>query len=119
MQMPYAITSTATATATAAPTGSAPLTAVVVGANKIAPQPRGSTITFTAIATGGIGPLQYKWLVFDGNSWVPVGTWTTTATFNWTPATASTMYRVGVWVRNAGSTADAPQVSHSIAFLIQ
>ncbi len=113
-QMAYAITSSTTTTTT-----SATVTSVIVGANTIAPQPAGAPIIFTAIPAGGIGPLQYKWLVYDGYSWVPFGTWTASSTFNWTPATRSTMYRVGVWVRSAGSSVDQPEASHSIPFPIQ
>jgi hypothetical protein len=34
-------------------------------------------------------------------------TWSTSNTYAWTPTTANPNYRVGVWIRNAGSTADA------------
>ena len=91
-------------------------TAVTLGANKIAPQPAGSTITFTAIPTGGAAPQQFKWLVHDGLNWNAVTGWSTSTTFNWTPPSQNAAYRVGVWVRSAGWTADAPELSNSLDF---
>ena len=76
-------------------------------ANRAAPQPAGTTVTFTATATGGTGPYQYKWWVFDGTDYRPVGGWTSSATFAWTPATGNAAYRIGVWVRSAGSSVDS------------
>jgi N-acetylmuramoyl-L-alanine amidase len=70
------------------------------------PRPAGTAITFTANASGGSAPLQYKWWVYDGN-WNVVSNWSTSNTFTWTPSTASGAYRIAVWVRNAGSTADS------------
>jgi hypothetical protein len=71
-----------------------------------APRAAGTTITFTANASGGIGPYQYKWFLFDG-AWNVVRDWSTSNTFAWTPATGSSAYRIAVWVRSAGNTADA------------
>jgi len=99
------------------PTG-AVLSAVTLSANKAAPQPQYTTITFTAIANGGIAPLQYKWLVHDGLTWKMIGDWTTANTFNWTPAAWNSGYRFGVWVRNAGNAVDAGQVTSSMDFPI-
>ncbi len=73
-------------------------------------------VTFTATPTGGSAPHQYQWLVNDGNGWVPVGAWTTSRQFVWTPATAKE-YFVGVRVRSAGSTA-AEEASASMPFAI-
>jgi hypothetical protein len=57
-------------------------------------------------ASGGLTPYQYKWWVFDGIDWTVVQPWSTSNTFVWTPTTANAGYRVSVWVRNAGTTAD-------------
>jgi hypothetical protein len=76
-------------------------------ANPASPKPVGTPVTFTAVATGGTAPYQYKWWLFDGSSWTVVQNWTTSNTFAWTPTAPGTGYRVGVWIRNAGSTADA------------
>jgi hypothetical protein len=61
---------------------------------------------------------QYKWMVHDGTSWSTVTTWSTTNTFNWTPPTANSAYRIGVWARNGGNTVDAPQATYSMDFAI-
>ena len=63
---------------------------------------------------------QFKWWIFDG-SWQIVREWSTDNTFTWTPSTPSSAYRVAVWVRNAGSSANAydnPDSNGSIGFVI-
>lgn len=115
----FAISGTATATpppATATPTARA--TAVALLANLVAPQPPGTTVTWSAIPTGGVAPHQYKWWTYDGASWVATGTWTASSTFAWTPATANANYRVAVWVRSAGNTVDDQEVSTAVSFAI-
>src|SRR5207249_3003264 len=42
-----------------------PATITSVTADKSAPQSPGTTVTFTATATGGKPPYQFKWWVFD------------------------------------------------------
>jgi hypothetical protein len=91
-----------------------PLVLNSIAPSVAAPQPAATTITFTADASGGTGPYQYKWWVFDG-SWNVVRNWSTSNTFVWTPTSASSGYRVAVWVRNAGSTADAYDNANSNA----
>jgi N-acetylmuramoyl-L-alanine amidase len=95
------------------------LSSVTIGANKIAPQSTGSTITFTALPVGGVAPQQYKWLVHDGARWLAVTGWSTSSTFNWTPTIANPNYRIGVWVRSAGNTLDAGEVTASIDYPIR
>lgn len=83
-----------------------PLTATGLTSN--APtQPRtGNTITFTATATGGLTPYQYKWWVSDGVTSTIGQNWSASNTFAWTPTQAKPSYRITVWVRNASSTVD-------------
>jgi len=116
----FPITAATTAAPTPPPTTTttAPLSAVTLGANKIAPQSTGSVITFTAIPNGGAAPQQFKWLLHDGQSWKVVGDWTTSSTFNWTPTAANSQYRFGVWVRSAGNTVDAGQATASVDYPI-
>ena len=102
--------STATLSVTWAP---AALQLTALTANKTAPQLSGTTITFTATASGGTAPYQYKWLLFDGSTWATTQDWSTTATFAWTPTSANSAYRVGVWVRSADRTADSSDNDNS------
>ena len=90
---------------------------VTLGANKIAPQPAGSPVTFTALANGGTAPYQYKWWTYD-NGWKAAGNWTTSNTFTWTPAAANANGRVTVWVRSAGATADEAHAQMAMDFVI-
>jgi len=78
----------------------------------------GTSIIFTANATGGIPPYQYKWWVFDGIRWTSVRDWATSNTFTWTPALPNSGYFVGVWVRNASTTTDTSDAGRSLAFSI-
>jgi subtilisin family serine protease len=94
------------------------VTGVTLAANRVAPQARNTTITWTATATGGTAPYQYQWLTFDGTTWVFSGTWTTSNTLSWTPTTASNSAAVGVWVRSAGNTANAAEKVTSRTFAI-
>jgi hypothetical protein len=75
---------------------------VTLVADKTAPQATNVPVTFTATPAGGSAPHQYQWLVNDGTGWAPVGTWTTSSQFVWTPSTANAGYFVGVRVRSAG-----------------
>ena len=92
---------------------------VTLGANKIAPQPRGSSITWTASAWGGAAPYQYKFLVWDGTSRIVVRAWSTVPTFTWTPSMINTRYKVIVWVRSNGNLEDAPEQFTEVMFPIQ
>ena len=104
-EMPFAIT---------AP----PPLQVGLTANRTAPQPTGTAITFTAAASGGTSPYQYKWWVFDGATWTIVQDWSTSSTFTWQPATANAAYIVGVWVRNASTTTDTWEAATQLSFAI-
>lgn len=89
--------------------------------NVASPQAPGTSITWTATATGGSSPYQYKFRVNVGGVWTTARTWSTTNTFTWTPTTAGS-YQVEVWARNSTNTVDAPQNANSDlirAFTIQ
>ena len=101
------------ATPTAAPRPRSTLVA-----NRVAPQAPFTAITWTATPVGGVAPHQYKWLVSDGTTTTVAANWSTTNSFVWTPSTANANYRVEVWVRSAGNTADAKEASGSSAFPI-
>src|SRR5207244_3561523 len=96
-----------------------PRVMVTLAADKTPPQPPGTTITWTATATGGTPPLQYKGWVFNGTTWSVVRDWATANTFAWTPTTPNPSYVVAVWVRSNGDTTDAPEADASAPFPIQ
>lgn len=95
-------------------------TPVTVGltANVASPQTVGATITFTATPTGGLAPHQYKWWLWDGSTWTVARNWATGTTYTWTPTQPNPAYRVSVWVRNAGKTADVQDAFAYIDFPI-
>ena len=104
--MPYAITAKAT-----------PLQ-VGLTSNLSAPQARNTSITFTAAASGGQGPYQYKWLIFDGTTWTIAKDWSSASTFTWKPTTANASYSVAVWARSATTTTDTKEASAQMPFAI-
>ena len=88
-----------------------PLDVTNLSANLPAPQTAGTSVIFTASATGGVAPYQYKWLISDGTTWTVARAWSTSNTFTWTPTSPNNDYTIGVWVRSATSTNDAPDNS--------
>jgi hypothetical protein len=97
---------------------SAPLAVSTLTSDKASPQAAGTTITFTASASGGTSPYQYKWWVKGGSgAWTMVQNWSSSATFAWTPATANS-YTVEVWARSAGNNADTYEAYRDVAYTI-
>jgi subtilisin family serine protease len=94
----------------------ATVTSVALSANKVAPQPRGTTVTWTATPTGGVGPYNYRWFVWDGQAWTS-GAWTASNTFAWTPA-YSAPFQVFVWVKSNGNSADTYEAYQSAYFTV-
>jgi hypothetical protein len=78
-----------------------------ISADRVAPMPVGNTVRFTASIAGGSTPHQYKWWIYDGSQWIVTRGWSTDNTWTWTPSSRNSAFRVGVWVRNAGSAVDA------------
>jgi hypothetical protein len=108
-----------TATDTLTVSFSAPLTLTNLTPNMAAPQPVGTSIRFSATAVNGTAPYSYKWWVFDGANWTILQNWSASNIYTWTPSAANSAYRVAVWVRGAGSTADSydnPAANGSVAF---
>jgi murein DD-endopeptidase MepM/ murein hydrolase activator NlpD len=106
--VPYVITSAA---------GSAPLTMGGLTSDVPSPQAVGTSIQFTATASGGVAPYQFKWWVYDGIRWTMARDWGG-ATFVWTPTQSAAAGRVGVWARDVTTTADVSNVNHSIPYVI-
>lgn len=98
------------------PISAAIIGSVSVSSDKAAPQLPGTTITFTASATGGASPYQYRWAVWDGSVW-SVTAWSASNQYVWTPATANTAYKVEARARSAGSTA-GPEATRSVDYPI-
>ncbi|HEU4758658.1 MAG TPA: PQQ-dependent sugar dehydrogenase, partial [Dehalococcoidia bacterium] len=85
-----------------------PPTATSLTANVTFPVAAGTQVTWTATATGGVAPLQYRFWRFDvaTNTWTMVRDYTTSNTFLWATSSADVgQHKFGVWVRSAGSTA--------------
>jgi hypothetical protein len=95
-----------------------PVSTVTLGANPSSPQPPGTTIVWTAAATGGGSGRQYKWFVYDGSSWTIAAPWSTSDTLVWTPITANPRYRIAVWARSAGSLSDYFEACAEVGFAV-
>jgi hypothetical protein len=81
--------------------------ALTVDALTAAPMPPsyvGSDVTFTASASGGMGPYSYRFLIYNGSAWSVAQDWSADSHWTWQPERAGS-YTVQVWVRNAGSLA--------------
>ena len=93
-----------------APSSTAPplLSTVVSATPSVAsPQALGTSITWTAAATGGKAPYEYKWLASSGGVTTMLQDWSASPTYVWQPTVAATDWRVTVWVRSAGNTSNA------------
>jgi hypothetical protein len=93
------------------------LAAASLAADKTSPQPGGTTIRFTATASGVTEPL-FKWFISDGTAWREIGIWSSSPRFTWTPAVANANFRIRVWVKSSANTADQPEASAEQAFSI-
>jgi hypothetical protein len=109
LSIPYPISS-------GAPTAVLRLTGI--SSNLASPGAPGTAITFTATASGGGAPYQFKWFVFDGSTWAMVKDWSTSAVYIWTPGLPNVNYRIGVWARSAGSNDDTGSVNLSVPYPI-
>jgi len=100
-------------------TVTAPVASLTLQANVAPPQLVGGTILWSASASGGIAPYQFRWWLFDGSVWSAKTAWTTSSTWSWTPTSPNSSYTVRVWVRSAGSASDVPETSVSVPFPIE
>ena len=83
------------------------VTAASLTPNLASPRADGVTVRWQATASGGQGPYQYRWVVFDGSVWTEMTDWTTSNTFDWAPFGPSDRYQVAVRVRSAWNTGAA------------
>jgi hypothetical protein len=93
---------------------------VSLAADKAAPQAPNTTITWTASATGGEAPREYKWMLYDGASYASLTNWTTDHTYAWMPGSSNSAYAISVRVRSAWNTAGAAEaISANAPFAIR
>ena len=80
-------------------------TSVTASAAPPSPSVHGTTVTFTAVASGCPSPLYEFWILAPGSStWTVAQAYSTNATFNWTTTgLPAGTYRFSVWVRDASS----------------
>jgi hypothetical protein len=83
----------------------AQVTGLTLGVDRPSPQQLGTTVTFTAAASGGAGPYEYRyWISRAGAAYEAVSpSYGASETLLWTPAAADS-YRVMVYARTQGST---------------
>lgn len=83
-----------------------PCTSVTESANPASPQPPGTSVTFTATATGCPNPTYEFWLLAPGGSWTITQAYGSSGTWTWNTAGLATgTYSLDVYARNAGSGA--------------
>ena len=83
-----------------------PAQLLTITSNVTLPVVSGTTVTWTASASGGTaGPLQYQFWRWGSNGWVMVRDYSPVNSYSWTP-TASDVgdHALQVWVRSAGAT---------------
>ena len=81
----------------------APVTVTSFRADATFPAATGTPITWRADATGGVGPLQYQFWLFDPlTDWTVLRAYGTQNTVTWTPERPGN-YAFQVWVRSAMS----------------
>lgn len=76
---------------------------VRVRADRPSPQPPGTPVTFVAEADRSAGPLEYRWMLWDGQQYRPLTGYGAAERFTWTPEGAGGTYEVQVRVRRAGT----------------
>ena len=94
------------------------VSSVALTPDRTAQQSPGTTVTWTAVPTGGTGPYQYKWWLYDGSSWAAQTGWTASSTYAWTPTVINANYSVAVWVRSAWNSSDNYEATTTVPFAI-
>ncbi|HKW59414.1 MAG TPA: hypothetical protein VJR46_06630 [Candidatus Dormibacteraeota bacterium] len=83
-----------------------PCASVSETASPASPQAPGTSVTFTATATGCPNPNYQFWLLAPGSSWTVVQAYSTNRTWTWsTTGLASGTYTFDVYTRDASSSA--------------
>ena len=92
-------------------------TALSLTSNVLSPQLAGTSVTWSATATGGVTPYQFRFSVLHADQWT-VGPWTPASTWTWTPSTPANDYFVRVAVRSAGSTSANGELTQTVPFTV-
>jgi len=78
----------------------------------------GDSVTWTAVATGGTPPLQYRFYRYDSTTgWTMVRDYGTSSTYTWPSVTVGT-FTVEVWVKSAGSTRQFEAYADSVPVVV-
>jgi hypothetical protein len=99
----------------------APPAVASLQADKPSPAGTGGPITWTAVAAGGPGPIEYQFWRQNvaTNVWTQVQNYSTSNTFTWTPSSSETgTYQLQVWIRRQGSAASLEAWGSSGTFQI-
>ncbi len=94
-----------------------PLTMFAPTANLPSPQRVGTAIQFTARAYGGLSPIQFRWLVSNGQGWQIGQDWSTSSSFTWTPTMSGWLW-IRAQVRSASNTTDDMEAQHVMLMTI-
>jgi hypothetical protein len=80
------------------------VTTLALTADVAAPRPVGTTVTWTAAASGGQAPYEFQWALYDGVTWTTVSGWQSSNTFVWTPSSSNPAYQVAARARGSWNT---------------
>jgi hypothetical protein len=100
----------------------APPNIALVKSDTLFPTGTGAPITWKAIASGGPGPLEYRFYRYAAatGTWTMVRDYAASNTYTWTPSTSEQgSYVVQAWVRRAGTTVAFDNWSSTPTFQIQ
>jgi len=80
---------------------------------------KGTTVTFTASASGCPNPLYEFWILPPGGTWTVGRSYSSSATYSWTTTgLASGTYRYSVWARDASSSATYDAYFPGVAYTV-
>jgi hypothetical protein len=99
----------------------APVSILSLSPNVASPAPAGTAITWTALASGGVAPLQFEFWRYNYATgvWSVVQPYSPTNTYTWTPAPGDAgTYIIGVWVAGSGFVGSFEASATTTAYVI-